>query len=140
MIQRVKEDYYEMGMGLMSGLVVDATLSEKIQNVLTEASDKIKHLVKDNTEHVFMTSTGIAYPRGNQTSFQYIGNDALLTSSQCLEILCKALAMRKVDYVFRTDESWKEYNRLKAFAQRTIEDELDEKEKETEHGRENKNN
>lgn len=131
MIQRVKEEYYEMCMGLMSGLVVDKQLSDKIQEVLTEASGKIQHLVDSNKEHVFMTSSGLVYPRGNQTFFQYIGRDFLLTPDQCIEIFRKALAMRRVNYIFRTDESWKEYSRLKAFVQRAIEDDLDAKEKET---------
>lgn len=133
MTQRIKEEYYEMGASLLYGLVVDAELKEKLQKVLDKAHDEIQQLIKDNKEHVLVSSSSIAYPRGKQTSFRYIEEKPYLDVNRCLEMFDGALDMKKVEYLFKTDEDWKKIERLKAFAQRNIEDELDAKEKEADH-------
>lgn len=133
MTQRIYEEYYEMGAGLLHGIIVDVELKEKLQEVLDKANDEIQQLINDNMEHVLVSSSSIVYPRGKYTSFRYIEEKPYLDVSRRLKMFDSTLDMNKVEYLFKTDEDWENIDRLKAFAQRNIEDELDAKEKEVNH-------
>lgn len=133
MTQKVNEQYYEAGAGLLYGLLVDAALSEKLQEVLDKAHDEIQNLIKKNMEHVVIASSATAYPRGKHTDFKYIEAKPSLGVSYYLEVFDKAFNMKKVDYVFKTDEDWSGHDKMKAYAQKAIEEELDAKEKEAGH-------
>lgn len=125
MIRKIEGQYFEMASGLLYGLVVDAELSEKLQQVLDKANAEITRLIKDNKENVILTASSIAYPRGKQVKFRYKEKAPLLNLKSCLKLFNESSAMRKVDYLFETDVDWKDIDKVKAFAQRSIEDELD---------------
>lgn len=126
MIEKVKQQYFEIGFGLMSGIIVDKELKDKLEAVLMEAHGKMLQLLDNNKEHLKVTHSGLVYPHGKQTSFSYeeparmfdIGYDG------CKELLTKALAMKPVEHLIVTDERMT-IDKIKAFAQRAIEDELD---------------
>ena len=126
MIKKVKQQYYEMGFSLLSGIIVDEELKDKMEAVLMEAHGKILQLLDNNLNHLKVTHGSICYPHGKQTNFNYeepprtfdIGYDG------CKKLLANAFAMKPVEHLIVTDERMT-IDKIKAFAQRAIEDELD---------------
>ena len=125
MIRKIEGQYFEMASGLLYGLVVDAELSEKLQKVMEKANAEITQLIKDNMEHVIETASSLAYPRGKQVTFRYKEKKPSIGLKSCLKLFNETSVMRSVDYLFETDMDWKDVDKIKAFAQRSIEDELD---------------
>ncbi len=129
MIKKVKADYYEMGFGLLSGIIVDRELKEKMNAVLMDAHGKILQLLDNNRDHLKETHNSFVYPHGKQTNFFYEEPPRTfdLGYDDRKKLLAQAFAMRPVQHLFVTDERMTT-DKIKAFAQRAIEDELDGKE------------
>ena len=122
MIEKVKEQYYEMGFRMMSGIVVDKELRDKLQEVLEEARGKIFKLLDENPEHCKLTETSYAYPNGKQTEFLYIEPSrwfSLHTRDRKV-LLNKALNMEEVTHLFEAD-SRMDMDDIRGFVQRSIE-------------------
>lgn len=125
MIQKVNQQYYEMGFHLMSGVLVDETLAPQLDAILSEAREKAKKLIKENKEHILETSSSTVYPRGERTDVSISKPKGMfdLSLEQKLNLMESALCVNKVDYVFKSDE--REIDKAKALIQRAIEDDLD---------------
>lgn len=123
MFQRVKGQYYEMGFRLLSGIIVDAELSDKLQGVLEDARQRICQLLDENREHLLETESSSVYPFGKQTDISYVAPKGTfsLTFEQRKELLEIALKMEPVQHVFECD--FRDIDRTKAMVQRCIEDE-----------------
>lgn len=129
MITKVKKPYYEMGYNLLAGIVVDEELKGQLEVILKDARTKIGVLIMKNQQHIKETNTGIAYPRGKQTSYNIAEPKRSFDPDlgRRMYLLDGAMSMRKVEHLFETDERMTN-DKIKAFAQRSIEDELDEME------------
>lgn len=127
MIQKVNEQYYEMGFHLMSGVLVDETLAPQLEAILSEAREKARKLIMENQEHILETRTSGVYPRGKSTDVYLAMPKGMfdLNLNQKLKLMESALCVKKVENVFKSDERGEE--KVKAFAQRAIEDDLDAK-------------
>lgn len=127
MIQKVKQQYYEMGFHLMSGVLVDETLAPQLEAILSETREKVKKLVLENKEHILETNSCTVYPRGKRTEVSLSMPKGMfdLNLNQKLKIMDSAMCVNKVEHVFVSDERGEE--KVKAFAQRAIEDDLDAK-------------
>lgn len=123
MIQKVKQQYYEMGFRLLGGIVVDAELKNKMQEVLDEARKKIVKLIDDNHQHLKETETCLVYPFGEQADVNYIAPKSMydLDIEKRKALLANAFTMRPVEHLFESDK--KDIYLIKSFAQRAIEDE-----------------
>ena len=123
MVTKIQEQYYEMGFKLMSGIIVDEELAKQMQAIFDEAREKIKKLVLDNPQHCKETSSSYCYPMGKPTDFSYIAPKSWidLNTERRLAMLNDALTMRKVQYLYESDKN--DIDRIKAFVQRSIEDE-----------------
>ena len=127
MIQKVKQQYYEMGFHLMSGVLVDETLAPKLEAILSETREKVKKLVLENKEHILETNSCTVYPKGKSTEVSLSMPKGIfdLGLKGKFKIMDSALGINKVEHVFVSDERSEE--KVKAFAQRAIEDDLDAK-------------
>ncbi len=123
MFQKVKGQYYEMGFHLLSGIIVDAELSDKLQGVLEETRRRICQLLDENREHLLETENSSVYPFGKQTDISYVAPKGAfsLTFEQRKGLLEIALKMEPVQHVVECD--FRDIDRTKAMAQRCIEDE-----------------
>lgn len=127
MIQKVNQQYYEMGFHLMSGVLVDETLAPQLEAILSEAREKARKLIMENKEHILETKTSGVYPRGERTDVYLSMPKGMfdLNLDQKLRLMDGALCVKKVEHVFKSDDKSEE--KAKAFAQRAIEDDLDAK-------------
>ena len=118
-----------MGYNLLAGIVVDEELKDQIEAVLKEARAKVGSIRMNNRQHIKETNTGLAYPRGKQTPYNVVEPKRSFDPDlgRRMYLLDGAMSMRKVEHLFETDERMTT-DKVKAFAQRAIEDELDEKE------------
>lgn len=128
MIQKVQEQYYEMGYALMGGMVVDEKLKSQIEAVLSQAKETIFRLIDENPNHVVVSRTSLVYPHGKQTSINYQQppSEYDLGIDGCKQMLEPAFTMREVEHMFVSNERM-DIDDIKAFAQRAIEDEQDKK-------------
>jgi len=127
-INRIEEQYYEMSYRLLPGVVFDAEIKGQVQDILNEAKNRIRDLIKKNPEHCKECENSFVYPYGKQTDFNYIAppNWMTLTMENRLNLMDKAFGVTPVEYLFQSDKF--ELDRIKAFAQRYIEDDIDRKE------------
>ena len=127
MIQRLNQQYSEMGFHLMSGVLVDETLAPQLEAILSEAREKARKLIMENQEHILETKTTGVYPRGKRTDVYLAMPKGMfdLNLDQELKLMDSALCVNNVENVFKSDE--RDEEKLKAFAQRAIEDDLDAK-------------
>lgn len=127
MIQRLNQQYYEMGFHLMSGVLVDETLASQLDAILSEAREKAKKLVMENQEHILETNSSTVYPRGERMEVCISKPKGMfdLSLEQRLNLMESALCVNKVEYVFKSDES--NTDKAKALIQRAIEDDQDQK-------------
>ena len=114
-----------MGFSLMSGIIVDKELKEKLQVIFDDARKKIVDAVKENLEHVRESDTCTVYPFGNQTYCNYIAPKSSydMNIDQRLGLLDKALVMNPVEHVYEFDH--RGIDKIKAFVQRDIENRLE---------------
>ncbi len=123
MVQKVEGEYYEMGLRLLAGIVVDKELKDKLEVVFKEAKEKISDLILDNPQHVKETESSTCYPLGKQTDFNYTGPKGILSQNvpQRLRLLQVAFSMKKVEHLYDTDI--RNIDIIKCKVQRSIEDE-----------------
>jgi hypothetical protein len=129
MIQKVEQPYFEMGFNLLAGIVVDAELKDQIEAVLCEARAKVGSLIMNNLQHIKETNSNLVYPRGKQTSFNIAEpkREYDMDLGRRMYLLNGALSMKRVEHLFETDERLND-DKIKAFVQRAIEDDLDREE------------
>ena len=64
MVKKVETQFFEMGFHLLSGIIVDKELADKLQVVLEEARKKVCQLLDENKEHLKESSDHTVYPFG----------------------------------------------------------------------------
>jgi hypothetical protein len=128
MLQKIKQQYYEMGFNLLSGIVVDKELKNQLTAILEKAKQEISNLIKDNPDHYMMTNGSYVYPFGKQTDFNYKEPPRMfdLSLEQRLHLLDAAFAVKEIEHLFVSEENMK-LDDIKAQAQRAIEDEMAER-------------
>ena len=122
-IKKADQAYYDMGFHLMSGALVDETLKNQLEEVLTGAREKIKELVMNNKEHILETRSATVHPWGKSTSCSIAEPKGMFdfNLSQRLHLMEEAMTMKKVEHVYISDT--RDSAKIEALVQRTIEDE-----------------
>jgi hypothetical protein len=83
----------------------------------------------NNLQHIKETNSNLVYPRGKQTSFNIAEpkREYDMDLGRRMYLLNGALSMKRVEHLFETDERLND-DKIKAFVQRAIEDDLDREE------------
>ena len=122
MVKKVETQFFEMGFHLLSGIIVDKELADKLQVVLEEARKKVCQLLDENKEHLKESSDHTVYPFGKSTSINVITPKGAfdLSYDQRKSLLDSALAMKPIEHLYESDS--RDFDKLKAIIQRDIED------------------
>lgn len=122
MIEKEYKNYYKMSFGLYCGVIVDEMLMKKLSKIQYETQEKIKSVLINNLEHVESENWSLAYPDGEQTSFQYIGMSTNSKQDR-IKLIHNMFSIIKVKYLYRTDMKWSMENNktLNEFVKNDIE-------------------
>ena len=124
MIEKEYKNYYKISFGTYSGVIVDEMLIKKLSKLQYETQEKLKELLINNLEHVETENWSLAYPRGEQTSFEYVGMQ-IFPKQDRIKLIHNMFSIRKIKHLYRTDMKWSLENLklMEEFAKKDMEHE-----------------